>query len=84
MVKTRLLASSPSASATASSISPFSLALLNERRLVPESPFQLPQMQIRRATVPFRHISPCIKGSLGDRISTCGKNDLSLLASRIV
>jgi hypothetical protein len=41
-----------------------SLALLSEGTF-PKSSFQLPRMQNRRATVPSRHISPLIEGSLG-------------------
>jgi hypothetical protein len=51
---------------SACSISSFSLALLSEGRFVSGWPFQRPQMQNRRAKVPFRHISPLIEGSLGD------------------
>jgi len=45
--------------------------LAERRETCPRLAFQLPQMQNRRAIVPFRNVSPLIKGSLGDQFSTC-------------
>jgi hypothetical protein len=45
--------------------------LAERREICPRLAFQAPQMQNRQAIVPFRYVSPLIKGSLGDRFSTC-------------